>query len=131
MEMSLIALATITLLLVSILLLFKFVIKKSAHGSKNLPKGFPGLPLIGETLSFAYTIGIGNDQSAEWIYQRVAKFEPIFKTSIACIPVVFIVGLAGNKFVLGSSDDVFSTNRPKSLRALLGHYSIFELSWSR
>lgn len=126
MEMSLIALASITT--VSILFLFKFLIKES-HGSKNLPKGSLGLPVIGETIGFINALE--KEQGAEWINKKVAKYGPIFKTSIACTPMVCIVGQAGNRFIHGSGNDVFSTNQPKTIRDLHGNNTIFELSGSR
>ncbi|KAH7837188.1 hypothetical protein Vadar_010796 [Vaccinium darrowii] len=126
MEMSLIALASITV--VSILFLFKFLIKES-RGSKNLPKGSLGLPVIGETIGFINALE--KEQGAEWINKKVAKYGPIFKTSIACTPMVCIVGQAGNRFIHGSGNDVFSTNQPKTIRDLHGNNTIFELSGSR
>lgn len=124
--MSPIALAAI-IALVSFLFLSKFL--KNVHGSKNLPKGSLGFPLIGETISFLRAHK--KEQGAEWINERVAKYGPIFKTSVMGTPTVIIVGVAGNKFVLGSSHDVFATNRPKRISALQGKYNIFELSGSR
>ncbi|KAF7121283.1 hypothetical protein RHSIM_Rhsim13G0059700 [Rhododendron simsii] len=124
--MSPIALAAI-IALVSFLFLSKFL--KNVHGSKNLPKGSLGFPLIGETISFLRAHK--KEQGAEWINERVAKYGPIFKTSVMGTPTVIIVGVAGNKFVLGSSDVVFATNRPKRISALQGKYNIFELSGSR
>ncbi|KAG5514958.1 hypothetical protein RHGRI_036107 [Rhododendron griersonianum] len=126
MDLSLIALASITL--VSILFLLKFL-TKSNHGSKNLPKGSLGLPLVGETISLLNALR--KEQGAEWINERVAKYGPIFKTSIARTPMIFVANIAGNKFVHGSGDDVFSTNQPKNIRALHGECTIFELSGSR
>jgi cytochrome P450 family 26 subfamily A len=126
MEMSLIALAAITL--VYILFLFKFLIKKN-HGYRNLPDGSLGLPLIGETIS--YLRANKKDQAIQWIDERVAKYGPVFKTSLLGTPVVFIVGLAGNKFLLGSGEDVFATERPKRIADLQGENNIFELSGSR
>lgn len=126
MEMSLIALAAITL--VYILFLFKFLIKKN-HGSRNLPDGSLGLPLIGETIS--YLRANKKDQAIQWIDERVAKYGPVFKTSLLGTPVVFMVGLAGNKFLLGFGEDVFATERPKRIADLQGENNIFELSGSR
>lgn len=120
--MSPIALAAI-IALVSFLFLSKFL--KKVHGSKNLPKRSLGFPLIGETISFFRVHK--KEQGAEWVNKRLA----IFKTSVMGTPSVIIVGVAGNKFVLGSGDDVFATNRPKRTSALQGKYNIFELSGSR
>lgn len=127
MEMSLIALAAITL--VYVLFLLKFLTIKKNHGYRNLPSGSLGLPLIGETLSFLHAHK--KEQGAEWIDERVAKYGPVFKTSLLGTPVVFIMGIAGNKFILGSGEDVFATTRPKRISHLQGENNIFELSGSR
>ncbi|XP_058198700.1 taxadiene 5-alpha hydroxylase-like [Rhododendron vialii] len=127
MEMSLIALAAITL--VYVIFLLKFLTIKKNRGYRNLPNGSLGLPLIGETLSFLHAHK--KEQGAEWIDKRVAKYGPVFKTSLLGSPVVFIMGIAGNKFILGSGEDVFATTRPKRISDLQGENNIFELSGSR
>ncbi|PQM40270.1 taxadiene 5-alpha hydroxylase-like isoform X2 [Prunus yedoensis var. nudiflora] len=46
-------------------------------------------------------------------------------------PTVVAVGQAGNKFVLGTEEDVLSAKKPVALVAIAGKQNIFELTGSR
>ncbi|XP_052207776.1 taxane 13-alpha-hydroxylase-like [Diospyros lotus] len=125
-EMPLIALAVITL--VSVFFLFKFL-KKGSNGSKNLPRGSLGWPLIGETLSFLQAQK--EDRGHEWISERVSKYGKIFKTSLMGAQTVIIVGQAGNKFILGSDDEVLAAKQPWTASTIVGKNNVMELTGRR
>lgn len=126
MEMSL--LLYVWIALVSVWILLKLFMKRGS-GGKNLPKGWLGYPLVGETFSFLQAQKI--DQGSEWIQERVNKYGTVFKTSLMGSPTVVIVGQAGNKFILGSDEDVFVAKQPKTLSLIGGKNNIFELSGLR
>ncbi|XP_076956556.1 taxadiene 5-alpha hydroxylase-like [Bidens hawaiensis] len=123
--MSFLILVAITL--VSTCLVFKLHKKKPTN--KHLPKGSLGYPLIGETFSFLQAQK--KDQGPEWINERVKKYGPVFKTSLMGAPTVVIIGQSGNKFILGSDEDVLIAKQPKTLSTIAGKYNIFELTGSR
>lgn len=124
--MSIIAILAITLVSTFFILKLFF---RNVLGPKNLPKGSLGYPLIGETFSFLQAQK--KDQGPQWINQRVAKYGPVFKTSLMGSPTLIIVGQAGNKFILGSDEDVLAAKQPKTLSSIAGKYNIFELTGSR
>ncbi|PIA32449.1 hypothetical protein AQUCO_04500211v1, partial [Aquilegia coerulea] len=99
------------------------------HTAKNVPKGSLGLPLIGETLSFIRAQN--QDHGMEWIYERVSKYGPVFKTSLMGSPTVIITGQAGNKFVLSSDEEVLVAKQPATISAISGKHTIFELTGAR
>ncbi|XP_024973859.1 taxoid 14-beta-hydroxylase-like [Cynara cardunculus var. scolymus] len=124
--MSILLLIAITL--GSAFLLLNLFLKKKDR-SKNLPRGFLGYPLIGETLSFLEAQK--KDQGSEWISHRVKKHGPVFKTSLMGAPTVVIIGQSGNKFILGSDETVLIAKQPKTLSTIAGKHNIFELTGSR
>ncbi|XP_061346462.1 taxoid 14-beta-hydroxylase-like [Gastrolobium bilobum] len=117
-------LCAFTLILAS--LLSKFLSKSQ---TKNVPKGSLGYPIIGETLSFLKAQR--QDKGSEWLEDRISKYGHVFKTSLMGSPTVFFIGQAGNKFILGSPDDVLSATKPLTLRKILGKQSLVELTGSR
>ena len=123
--MSFLLLILITL--VSSFFLLKLL--KKGNGSKNLPKGSLGFPLIGETLSFLQAQM--KDKGDDWVEKRVIKYGPVFKTSLMGSPAVIIVGQAGNKFILGSDEDVLAAKQPMTLTAIAGEYALSALTGSR
>ncbi|XP_027190862.1 beta-amyrin 28-monooxygenase-like isoform X2 [Cicer arietinum] len=122
-EISFIFLCVLTLTLS--FLLSKFLSKSQ---TKNVPKGSLGYPIIGETLGFLKAQR--KDKGSEWIEERVSKYGPVFKTSLLGSPTVVIIGQEGNKFVLGSSEDVLSAKKPLTLQKILGKQSLIELTGS-
>lgn len=127
MEMSFIVLVAITL--VSSYFLVRFLWGGSTLQSRNLPRGSLGFPVIGETLS--YIRAWKQDRGNEWIDERISKHGPVFKTSILGSPTVVVTGQAGNKFALGSSDDVLVARLPKTFSAIAGKNQLFGLSGTR
>ncbi|CAI8584674.1 unnamed protein product [Vicia faba] len=115
------------ILTLSLVFLLKKILSKSQ--TKNVPKGSLGYPIIGETLGFLRAQR--QDKGYEWMQERVSKYGSVFKTSLMGSPTVFIIGQQGNKFVLGSSDDVISSKKPITLQKILGKQSIIELVGSR
>lgn len=97
--------------------------------TKNVPKGSFGYPVIGETLSFLKAQR--QDKGSDWLEERISKYGHVFKTSLMGSPTVFVIGQAGNKFVLGSSDDVLSAKKPITLKKIFGKHSLPELTGSR
>ncbi|XP_045819223.1 taxadiene 5-alpha hydroxylase-like [Trifolium pratense] len=123
-EIPFIVLFVLTL---SLAFLLKNFLSKSQP--KNVPKGSLGYPIIGETLSFLKAQK--KDKGSNWIEERVSKYGSVFKTSLMGSPTVFIIGQQGNKFVLGTSDDIISAKKPPTLQKILGKQSLIELTGSR
>ncbi|XP_047312977.1 taxadiene 5-alpha hydroxylase-like [Impatiens glandulifera] len=96
---------------------------------QNLPRGSLGWPVIGETLSFLKAQK--TDSGANWIDDRVKRYGKVFKTSLMGAPTIVIVGQAGNKFILGSDEDILVAQQPKTLSTIAGKNNIFELTGSR
>ncbi|XP_058782076.1 taxadiene 5-alpha hydroxylase-like [Vicia villosa] len=115
------------ILTLSLAFLLKKLLSKSQ--TKNVPKGSLGYPIIGETLGFLRAQR--QDKGYEWLQERVSKYGSVFKTSLMGSPTVVIIGQQGNKFVLGSSDDVISAKKPITLQKILGKQSLSELVGSR
>ncbi|XP_058782061.1 taxadiene 5-alpha hydroxylase-like isoform X2 [Vicia villosa] len=123
-DIPFIALCILTL---SLAFLLKKLLSKSQ--TKNVPKGSLGYPIIGETLGFLRAQR--QDKGYEWLQERVSKYGSVFKTSLMGSPTVIIIGQQGNKFILGSSDDVISAKKPITLQKILGKQSLSELVGSR
>ncbi|CAB4282040.1 unnamed protein product [Prunus armeniaca] len=119
------------ILVIAITLIVAFFLSKFLFKgqTKNLPKGSLGYPLIGETFSFLRAQK--QDRGPEWLEERTSKHGPVFKTSLMGSPTVVAVGQAGNKFVLGTEEDVLSAKKPVALVAIAGKQNIFELTGSR
>ena len=102
----------------------------SKSQTKNVPKGSLGYPIIGETLSFLKAQR--QDKGSVWLEERISKYGPIFKTSLMGFPTVFVIGQEGNKFVLGSPDDLLSSKKPLTLtlRKILGRRMPFCLGYT-
>ncbi|WVY95305.1 hypothetical protein V8G54_034393 [Vigna mungo] len=97
--------------------------------TKNVPKGSLGYPIIGETLSFLKAQR--QDKGSEWLEERISKYGPVFKTSLMGSTTVFAIGQAGNKFILGSPDDVLSAKKPMTMKKIFGRQSLVELTGHR
>ncbi|KAG5004864.1 hypothetical protein JHK82_028881 [Glycine max] len=102
----------------------------SKSQTKNVPKGSLGYPIIRETLSFLKAQR--QDKGSVWLEERISKYGPIFKTSLMGFPTVFVIGQEGNKFVLGSPDDLLSSKKPLTLtlRKILGRRMPFCLGYT-
>ncbi|CAI9091950.1 OLC1v1027074C1 [Oldenlandia corymbosa var. corymbosa] len=96
------------------------------HFRKNLPPGKQGFPLIGETIS--YIKALKQDRVHEWVQDRVNRFGPVFKTSLMGVKTVVITGQAGNRFILGGSDNGLVNYLPASAIKVIGEKSLSNLS---
>lgn len=100
---------------------------------KKLPPGKLGtFPINGESVSFLPAHR--RDKTIEWIENRVAKYGPVFETSLLGSKTIVITGQAGNyRFILCGSDEngIIVGKQPLSAVAILGKHSFFELSGSR
>ncbi|KAA8533977.1 hypothetical protein F0562_031494 [Nyssa sinensis] len=96
---------------------------------KKLPPGSLGFPFVGESISFLKAQK--EDKTVEWIATRIAKYGPVFKTSLMGSNIVVVTGQAGNRFVFSGSDNGIASNQPVSAGSILGKHSIFEVSGSR
>ena len=104
-------------------------LKFSPPVDKKLPSGSLGFPFIGETISFLRAQR--QDKTVEWIESRIAKYGPVFKTSLMGSKVVVLTGQAGNRFLFSGSDNGILSNQPMSVAKILGKHSIFELAGTR
>ncbi|KAI3879273.1 hypothetical protein MKW92_003616 [Papaver armeniacum] len=115
---------------ITLLFLFKLVRKHKRDSTKNYPNGSMGfLPVIGESLSFVKAQK--DNRGQEWVEERVAKYGPIFKTSLMGGPTVFITGRAGSKFVLGAETEVLAPRQPFTIAAIMGKHNLFEVSGTK
>ncbi|GLJ28364.1 hypothetical protein SUGI_0558120 [Cryptomeria japonica] len=92
---------------------------------KNLPPGSLGLPLIGQTLE--YVSAKESNKTKEWIEEKVAKYGPVFKTSLMGCPTVVVTGQAGNKFLLQNDYSIITNKKPITSSRIIGRKSLFEL----
>ncbi|KAJ9684018.1 hypothetical protein PVL29_016488 [Vitis rotundifolia] len=112
-----------------VLLAGSIKLKFSPPVDKKLPPGSFGFPFIGETISFLRAQR--QDKTVEWIESRIAKYGPVFKTSLMGSKVVVLTGQAGNRFLFSGSDNGILSNQPMSVAKILGKHSIFELAGTR
>ncbi|GLJ25731.1 hypothetical protein SUGI_0492620 [Cryptomeria japonica] len=106
--------------------LVMLIIAKNGRSSKNLPPGSLGWPVIGETIQFlkAYRA----HKSKEWVKERVAKYGPVFKTSLMGCPTVILTGQAGNRFLFHNDGHSIMNKQPKNITRIFGERGIGELS---
>ncbi|KAL4189962.1 hypothetical protein AMTRI_Chr08g209630 [Amborella trichopoda] len=94
---------------------------------KKLPPGNLGLPLIGESIGFLKAHK--GDKAAAWIEQRIAKFGPVFKTSLMGSKTIVLIGPAANRFMF--NDAAIGSHQPVGVTQILGPNNIFELNGER
>ncbi|CAK7339979.1 unnamed protein product [Dovyalis caffra] len=107
---------------------FYYKLKASKLEAKKLPPGSLGFPFVGESISLVRAQK--RDKIDQWMWKRIDKFGPIFKTSIFGTKTVVLTGQAGNKFLFSGGDGI-SCEQPKTIASILGKYSLFEISGSR
>uniref|UniRef100_A0A7N0TQD7 Cytochrome P450 n=1 Tax=Kalanchoe fedtschenkoi TaxID=63787 RepID=A0A7N0TQD7_KALFE len=113
----------ITLALVFVPFLILYVRKK---GSKRLPPGPLGLPIIGQSLSLLRAMRSNTEE--RWLKERAAKYGPVSKLSLFGCPTVFLSGQDANKFAYTCDGSVLGSQQPASLRRITGERNIMELS---
>eukprot|EP01018_Ginkgo_biloba_P016325 Gb_33309 [translate_table: standard] len=108
-------------------LIFAFILcMKLRIRSKNVPPGSLGLPIIGET--FGFLRAQRADTSKAWIDGRVAKYGPIFKTSLMGCPTVVMTGQAGNKFLFANDCKTVVNKQPSTVSRIMGKHNLLEIS---
>ncbi|KAK7318716.1 hypothetical protein RJT34_03422 [Clitoria ternatea] len=96
-------LQSLLLILITLLSLICVLQKRRLDGTKKLPPGSFGLPLVGETYQFLFT------KIGHFLEERSKKYSSeIFKTNLLGEPTVILCGPAANKFV--------SMNDPKLIK---------------
>ncbi|MCL7045903.1 hypothetical protein MKW94_016606 [Papaver nudicaule] len=124
------SLVLIAVSVITLVFIFKLFRNHKRDSTKNYPDGSMGfLPVIGESLSFLQAMK-GN-RGERWVEERVAKYGPIFKTSLMGSTTVFITGHSGTKFVLGADTEVLAPRQPVTIAAIMGKHNLFEVSGSR
>lgn len=84
------------------------------QSAPSLPPGRLGLPIIGETISFAL--------DPRFVEKRQKKYGPIFKTHLLGQETVVVIGADANRMVLATDFDRFSWRQgwPGTFKELLG-----------
>ncbi|XP_015576247.2 3-epi-6-deoxocathasterone 23-monooxygenase CYP90C1 [Ricinus communis] len=100
---------------------------KSKMGKKSeVPKGNLGWPFLGETFDF---IACGyTSQPVNFMEKRKSLYGKVFKTHILGTPIIVSTDPEVNKVVLQNHGNVFIPAYPKSIRELLGEFSILQVN---
>ncbi|KAJ0098097.1 hypothetical protein Patl1_29008 [Pistacia atlantica] len=92
----------------------------------GVPKGNLGWPFIGETLDF---IACGyTSQPVSFMDKRKSLYGNVFKTHILGTPIIVSTDPDVNKVVLQNHGNTFVPAYPKSIRELLGDFSILQMN---
>ncbi|GLJ43118.1 hypothetical protein SUGI_0894810 [Cryptomeria japonica] len=86
--------------------------------SSKLPPGSLGVPLIGETLQFLWSLQ--SDKPQRFFDHRLNKFGHVFKTSLVGHPTVVVSGLEGNRFLLTNENKLVVMSWPSTFMKLVG-----------
>ncbi|KAH9311007.1 hypothetical protein KI387_026042, partial [Taxus chinensis] len=116
---AILALSTVTVASVIFVIVTK-IFNNGSSGSKNLPPGNLGLPVIGETIGFLNALKV--DRCDKWVADKVAKYGPVFKTSLMGCPTAVLTGQAGNRFLL-----TILNKQPTTFARIFGSKNINEL----
>lgn len=94
------------------------------QSAPTLPPGRLGLPIIGETISFAL--------DPHFVEKRQKKYGPVFKTHLLGRKTIVVIGAEANRMVLVSDFDRFSWRQgwPDTFKELLGE-SLFIMDGAR
>nr|AKH04264.1 putative hydroxylase [Taxus baccata] len=119
---SLLILSTVALASIIFVLVAKIF---SPGRGKNLLPGNLGLPVIGETIGFLNALKV--DQCDKWVADKVAKYGPVFKTSLMGCPTAVLTGQAGNRFLLQNDYNTIINKQPTTFVRIFGSKNINEL----
>ncbi|KAL6274023.1 hypothetical protein ACE6H2_024715 [Prunus campanulata] len=98
------------------------------HKGAKVPKGKLGWPLIGETLDF---IACGyTSRPVSFMEKRRSLYGKVFKTNILGTPIIVSTDAEVNKVVLKNHGNTFIPAYPKSVKELLGKFSILQINGS-
>ncbi|XP_044469654.1 3-epi-6-deoxocathasterone 23-monooxygenase CYP90C1-like [Mangifera indica] len=100
--------------------------KNKMKRNSGVPKGNLGWPFIGETLAF---ISCGyTSQPVSFMDKRKSLYGKVFKTHILGTPLIVSTDPDVNKAVLQDHGSTFVPAYPKSIRELLGDFSILQMN---
>ncbi|KAK7346391.1 hypothetical protein VNO80_20909 [Phaseolus coccineus] len=92
----------------------------------KVPRGNKGWPLLGETLEFIACGYTSNPVS--FMEKRKSLYGNVFKTSILGTGVIVSTDPEVNKVILQNQGNIFVPAYPKSVRELMGEYSILQMN---
>ncbi|KAJ4851190.1 hypothetical protein Tsubulata_000518 [Turnera subulata] len=100
-----------------VLVIFRLTKKSNSKGSKTLPPGSLGWPIVGESIEFLF------DTPEKFVFNRMSKYSAhIFKTRILGEETAVICGPNGHKFLFSNEDRYFTAFRPHSMQKLFRSY---------
>ncbi|XP_022638447.1 3-epi-6-deoxocathasterone 23-monooxygenase isoform X2 [Vigna radiata var. radiata] len=100
--------------------------KKKKKEEGKVPRGNKGWPLLGETLEFIACGYTSNPVS--FMEKRKSLYGSVFKTSILGTGVIVSTDPEVNKVILQNHGNIFVPAYPKSVRELMGDYSILQMN---
>ncbi|KAH6759412.1 hypothetical protein C2S51_019647 [Perilla frutescens var. frutescens] len=101
-------------LLLILLPLILFILKKGSDDRRNLPPGSKGWPIVGENVELAM-LGF-----PKFVKNRMEKFSPdAFQTSLLGERMVVFCGAQGNKFLFSNENKLVTPWLPLSLRKVV------------
>ncbi|KAH7519975.1 hypothetical protein FEM48_Zijuj08G0094500 [Ziziphus jujuba var. spinosa] len=106
--------------------LYKIKKKNREENKLGVPKGNLGWPFVGETLDF---IACGyTSKPVSFMEKRRSQYGKVFKTHLLGTPIIVSTDADVNKVVLQNHGNIFIPAYPKSIRELLGKYSILQIN---
>ncbi|XP_027921938.1 3-epi-6-deoxocathasterone 23-monooxygenase CYP90C1-like isoform X2 [Vigna unguiculata] len=101
-------------------------VKQKKKKKGKVPRGNKGWPLLGETLEFIACGYTSNPVS--FMEKRKSLYGSVFKTSILGTGVIVSTDPEVNKVILQNQGNIFVPAYPKSVRELMGDYSILQMN---
>ncbi|KAG5062268.1 hypothetical protein AAZX31_02G054100 [Glycine max] len=107
------------------LILITFIFTRRKKPKFNLPPGQMGWPLLGETIGYlnpypAVTLG-------EFMENHIARYGKIYKSNLFGGPAIVSADAGLNRFILQNDGKLFEISYPKSIRDILGKWSMLVL----
>ncbi|KAH7845901.1 hypothetical protein Vadar_007206 [Vaccinium darrowii] len=99
-----------------LLVIYLFYNQKSG-GNENLPPGKIGFPVIGETLEFLSTGWKGHPE--KFVFDRMAKYSCVFKTSLFGSTAIVLSGLNGQRFLFSNENKLVQVWYPHSFDKII------------